>query len=140
MKVLTIRQPWATLIVRGIKDVENRTWATSYRGPLLIHAARRDALLNNDQWSNLLALLPDRPQRAELARGVILGRVTLGACSRFLHVTSPWHEAGSIGWLFTAPAHFACPIPTRGRLGLWDAPDDITSWITENGKSRTHRA
>jgi hypothetical protein len=35
---LSIRQPWAWLIVQGHKPIENRTWPTTYRGPLLIHA------------------------------------------------------------------------------------------------------
>jgi hypothetical protein len=38
MKALSIRQPWAWLIVQGHKDVENRTWRTDYRGPFLVHA------------------------------------------------------------------------------------------------------
>jgi hypothetical protein len=41
MKVISIRQPWAELIVRGKKDIENRTWNTCYRGPLAIHPPRR---------------------------------------------------------------------------------------------------
>lgn len=41
MKAITILQPFAWLIVAGIKDVENRTWRTKYRGPLLIHAGKR---------------------------------------------------------------------------------------------------
>jgi hypothetical protein len=41
MRVLSIRQPWAHLIVTGQKRIENRTWTTDYRGPLLIHAGRR---------------------------------------------------------------------------------------------------
>ena len=40
MKVLTIHQPWASAIAAGQKTIENRTWRTSYRGPLLIHAGR----------------------------------------------------------------------------------------------------
>ncbi|GHT65427.1 hypothetical protein FACS1894110_07270 [Spirochaetia bacterium] len=39
MKTLSIRQPYATLVCRGIKTVENRTWDTKYRGKLLIHAS-----------------------------------------------------------------------------------------------------
>ena len=38
MKILSVRQPWAWLLFNG-KDIENRTWRTSYRGPLLIHAS-----------------------------------------------------------------------------------------------------
>lgn len=39
MKALTLWQPWATLVAIGAKRVETRSWATSYRGPLAIHAA-----------------------------------------------------------------------------------------------------
>ena len=39
MKVLTLTQPWATLVAIGAKRIETRSWATKYRGPLLIHAA-----------------------------------------------------------------------------------------------------
>ena len=41
MRKLTIRQPWASLIICGEKDVENRTWTTRYRGELAIHAGHR---------------------------------------------------------------------------------------------------
>ena len=39
MKVITLTQPWATLVAIGAKRIETRSWATKYRGPLLIHAA-----------------------------------------------------------------------------------------------------
>jgi hypothetical protein len=41
MKILSIRQPWASLIVAGVKDVENRTWPMRYRGRVLIHSSLR---------------------------------------------------------------------------------------------------
>lgn len=41
MKALSIRQPWADAIIWHGKDVENRSWPTSYRGPVLIHAAKK---------------------------------------------------------------------------------------------------
>ncbi len=40
MKAITLHQPWATLVAVGAKRIETRSWATSYRGPLAIHAAR----------------------------------------------------------------------------------------------------
>ena len=40
MKVLTIKQPWATLIAEGYKEFEFRTWKTKYRGEILIHAGK----------------------------------------------------------------------------------------------------
>src|ERR1700694_3122793 len=41
MKALSLWQPWASLIAMGLKEFETRHWATSYRGPLVIHAAKR---------------------------------------------------------------------------------------------------
>ena len=38
MKAISIKQPWASLIAHGIKDIENRSWRTNYRGRVLIHA------------------------------------------------------------------------------------------------------
>ena len=38
MKVITLKQPWATLVAEGIKKYEFRTWKTNYRGKVLIHA------------------------------------------------------------------------------------------------------
>ena len=40
MKVITIKQPWATLIAEGLKEYEFRTWNTKYRGEILIHAGK----------------------------------------------------------------------------------------------------
>lgn len=40
MKVITIKQPWASLISEGYKEYEFRTWKTKYRGPILIHAGK----------------------------------------------------------------------------------------------------
>jgi len=40
IRALTIRQPWASLIAAGVKTIETRSWSTSYRGPLLIHAGK----------------------------------------------------------------------------------------------------
>ncbi|HHY88739.1 MAG TPA: ASCH domain-containing protein, partial [Chloroflexi bacterium] len=48
MKALSVRQPWAWLIAQGYKTVENRTWATNYRGPLLIHAGKKPDLTRSE--------------------------------------------------------------------------------------------
>jgi hypothetical protein len=58
-KALTVKNPWAWLIEKGIKDIENRTWRTNFRGRVLIHAAASSALrkdqalfeiLSKEQW------------------------------------------------------------------------------------------
>ena len=50
MKVITIKQPWASLIVSGLKNIENRTWKTNFRGRVLIHAAKTPV---KEGWSAL---------------------------------------------------------------------------------------
>lgn len=56
MKALSIKQPWASLIAHGIKDIENRTWKTKFRGTIYIYASAKTAgstldLLTPQQWN-----------------------------------------------------------------------------------------
>lgn len=39
MKTLSVRQPWASLLVSGLKDIENRTWTPNFKGRIMIHAS-----------------------------------------------------------------------------------------------------
>ena len=63
MKALSIKQPWASLIAKGIKDVENRTWKTKFRGKVYIHASSKKVDFGNWYDSPLstiqLLCLPD---------------------------------------------------------------------------------
>ena len=72
MKVLTIRQPWATLIMEGYKRFEFRSWNTKYRGDFLIHAGKT---IDKEAKERLKKFLPE-----ELPTGKILGKVTLVDC------------------------------------------------------------
>lgn len=72
MKVLTIKQPWATLIIQGNKRFEFRSWKTKYRGDLLIHAGKS---IDKEAIKRLSKYLPK-----ELPLGKILGKVTLVGC------------------------------------------------------------
>ncbi len=56
MKVLTLHQPWASLVALGVKTIETRSWSTSYRGPLAIHAGSRRPAVHH-HW-NLNDALP----------------------------------------------------------------------------------
>ncbi len=54
MKILTLKQPWATIIGEGIKQYEIRTWKTNYRGPIMIHAGMgidREAMKRFDSFN-----------------------------------------------------------------------------------------
>ena len=71
MKVLTIKQPYASLIAEGIKRYEFRTWKTNYRGDFLIHAGKG---VDKEAMKRLAFLNLDYPQ------GCILAKVTLSDC------------------------------------------------------------
>jgi len=109
LKVLTVREPWASLIVAGIKDVENRSWRTNFRGRLGIHAGNgvhRDAL---DAYGHLLD--------GKLVHGALIGSVTLVDCIE--HSRSKWAEPGMWHWVLADPRKLVHPRPMPGRLGLW---------------------
>jgi hypothetical protein len=103
---ITVRSPWAALLVSGVKDVENRKWRTHHRGPLAIHAARR---IDPDGAK----LFPD----ALGARGVVLGTVDVLDCVR--DSDSPWAAQGTWHWVLGNACAWATPLPAVGRLGLW---------------------
>jgi hypothetical protein len=75
MRALSVRQPWAYLIVSGQKDVENRRWPTRVRGPILIHASMKMDLDGLDYAAAMRIPLP-----AMLQTGGIVGTVTLVDC------------------------------------------------------------
>src|SRR4051812_30856789 len=81
MKCISLHQPWAHAVLHLGKTVENRTWHTRHRGPILIHAARTTTTLDaqNPAWwlRTYGVALPDR---AALALGAILGVVDVVGC------------------------------------------------------------
>src|SRR2546430_14210632 len=106
MKALTIRQPWASLVIAGIKDVENRTWATKHRGRLAIHAGvtpDREGLRRHGH------LLP-----AGLPYGAVVGTVGLVDCNQ--RSRSEWAEPDHWHWILESPHRLRRPIRMRGRL------------------------
>ena len=58
MKVLSIKEPWATLIASKQKYIETRSWKTSYRGELYIHASKKLINKKDEKIKELLKLLP----------------------------------------------------------------------------------
>lgn len=126
MKALSVRQPWAELILRGRKTVELRTWKVHYRGPLLIHAAA----VRRPERVHQLGLDPDA-----LAYGALLGVVTLVDVTpldeaayealRDQHLRdAPYPGPPLFAWHFRHPRPFARPIPWPGRQGLFSVPED----------------
>lgn len=87
MKAITLTQPWATLVAVGAKKIETRSWATAYRGPLAIHAAKglgpvggKDGLLTLCEQPPFHEVLRDAGDL--LPRGAILATCNLAAIYR----------------------------------------------------------
>jgi ASCH domain-containing protein len=117
-KALSVRQPWASMIVWGLKTVEVRSWSTEYRGELYIHAAKRI-----DERAAELFELNDLPL------GCLLGSVQLAGVDAFTpglwteladeHLQVGPYQSGLYAWRMTDPQLFAEPIPYLGERGVF---------------------
>jgi hypothetical protein len=118
VKVLTVRQPWAHLIVSGHKDIENRSWQTPYRGLLYIHAGSHMHATPIPQIERRFGLSIDPEQ---LILGAIVGWVMLTDIVQ--RSDSPWFD-GPYGWVLEHAQAFAgASIP--GRQKIFDIPEKI---------------
>lgn len=157
MKALSLTQPWATLVAIGAKRIETRSWGTSYRGPLAIHAAKGFPAACRDVVYDPLFRAALRPYFAAVAtslcpldkylpRGCVLATghlvaVRLIADSRHYvpgHGTQmlppPDPELsfgdfspGRYGWIFEDVKLLSVPIPAKGALGLWEWDASVAS-------------
>jgi hypothetical protein len=128
MKALSIRQPWAELIVQGKKTLELRSWTVNYRGPLAIHASQtveREACVAN-------GLHPD-----SVTTGAIVGVVDLidiveldeaaYLAHRADHFAPDRFEPPLYGWQLQNAHALPQPRPMRGRMGLFTVADE---WLS----------
>jgi hypothetical protein len=130
VRVLTVRQPHAHLLVygvpdAGIKDVENQSRPTRYRGTLLIQAAAR---VDQRAYENYGAVGVSLPAAGELVTGAIIGAVQVTGCVR--DSASPWAIPGSWHWQTAAPLPAVPVIRVRGQLAMFAAPG---GWDTSFG-------
>ena len=116
MKALSIRQPWAWLIVNGHKDIENRQWRTHYRGKILVHAAKGMTREEHGVASRMASELGvEIPDYEDLERGGIVGEVEIVDCVDV--DPSPWF-IGTWGFLLKEPKPLPFA-PCKGRLGFF---------------------
>lgn len=123
---LSIRQPWAWAILTLGKDIENRTWRTRHRGPLLIHASAGVKAADVEDFTKHVEAHPALIERLEAAGGLqldelrqqaggIVGQVDVRDC--VARSDSPWF-AGPFGFVLAG----ATPLPfqpCKGQLGLF---------------------
>jgi hypothetical protein len=142
VKALTICQPYAELILRGLKRVENRKWPTGHRGALLIHAGK------NRDW---LELDPTGTYDehygiflTEMQFGFVVGVCQVRGCihknlrspirDRLVLEAWPWladheHAEGPYCWILEDARRFEHPIPLRGQPGLFDVPARVVEGV-----------
>ncbi len=122
MKVLTIREPWASLIINGYKKYEFRSWKTNYRGKILIHAGKgidKDMLYITDKYN------------IKINPGNIIGEVEITDC---IKVDDKFNEylkkdnrlvyrgnyKDNYAWKIENVVKFDKTISVNGELGLWN--------------------
>lgn len=137
MKALTIKQPWAWAIAKGYKTIENRTWVTSYRGPLAIHAGKTwEQGVGSWMASRLREMghpVPDRmaDEMPLISSGAVIAVVELvDVCLGAPCDCGPWAIAGSKHWQIVDARPLAVPVHLKGRLGLWDVPAALLPQVT----------
>jgi len=131
MRALSIRQPWAWLIIHGGKDIENRNWSTRYRGKILIHASKLMTSVQYD-WAFDYVYFKlgseaahKLPKPDALERGGIIGSVEIADC--VASSDSQWFM-GRFGFKLrdARPLPFK---PYKGRLGFFNVDGVIREEI-----------
>jgi hypothetical protein len=143
MKAISLWQPWASLLVCGVKKYETRSWATSYRGPIAIHAATlnpfraiRDIpdeiILTMRGALKTAGILTPSTDFRILPTGFVLATAALVECheitysfrcSRINFADEEYFGDFTIGryaWEFANMKMLDEPIPVKGRQGLWN--------------------
>jgi hypothetical protein len=129
VKALSLRQPWAWLVVHGPKRIENRRWNTRFRGAFLVHAAKgmtRSEYEDARYFAAIVAPKLDVPKFEALQRGGIVGRARLVSVEPPCLLSNdrypcahPWHMPEQYGFLLEDVA----PVPfreLRGELGFFE--------------------
>jgi hypothetical protein len=133
MKAISIRQPWAWLIIEGYKPIENRNWPTNFRGDIQIHAAKGCTQQEYDDAVAFVrsfnpAIASRIPSLDKLEKGGIIGIVRITDCVS--QSQSPWF-VGKFGFVMTRP--YPVPFrPMRGMLGIFNVntqgePEEIAN-------------
>jgi hypothetical protein len=118
MKCITLKPAWAWAVFHAGKDIENRTWETSYRGPLAIHASASIASADDD--AEVIKRICGVDVPLDLQCGAVVGVVDLVDVAPDFR--SRWYSPGLIGWKLAKPR--ACvPVDVKGKLGLWEFPE-----------------
>lgn len=128
VKVLTIREPWVSLIKAGKKHIETRSWKTNYRGTLYIHTGLVKINRKDSKVKEALKLLPTE----EFSYGRIVLKCKLVDC---IYMDKEYikdikenkeeyicglYEEGRYAWILDDVKLISNPIKAKGKLNLWN--------------------
>jgi len=128
MKAISLLQPWATLVVMGIKTIETRSWGTKHRGAILIHAS----------LGKSGSIFAGEPDFKKLPFGAIIGQATITDVIRVEHLAMTDeminrltleekafgdYSEGRHAWMLEEHLQFDKPIAARGTLSIWEYPN-----------------
>ncbi len=131
MKAISLRQPWASLVVQGKKTLELRNWTVGYRGPLAIHASQTV----NEAACRALGIHP-----GQVTAGAVIGVVELvdikplddasfhrrtGEHLAEGFFSPPVGDSKLYGWELREARELPRPAPFHGRMGLFTVPDEL---------------
>lgn len=132
MKAISLWQPWASAIAIGAKKIETRSFWTSYRGALAIHAAKTNTPELREFFANSNACAPlwnnGYGSWSDLPLGAIVATCRLVECLRTTDIAglTPQERAlgdfatGRYGWVLEEVRRLPVPIPARGAQGFWE--------------------
>ena len=123
MKVLTIRKPWASLIINGYKKYEFRSWKTNYRGKILIHTSQKieKEMLSRFKDYNLNCIGGSIIGEAELTDCILVDEnfnQNLRKIDNIVYGRS--NHVEKYAWKLENVKKYDEPIPMKGKLGLWN--------------------
>ncbi|MFE9398733.1 hypothetical protein [Streptomyces flavidovirens] len=119
VRALTLWQPWASCVAYATKRVENRSWPTEHRGPVLIHAGQTTD-------PNAKDLPMTRPfLRRPQPKGAIVAVALLDGCHPDDGYCTLWSARGRWHWHLTNVTALAAPLAWPGASGLWTPPASL---------------
>ncbi|MDP8989617.1 MAG: ASCH domain-containing protein [Acidobacteriota bacterium] len=149
MKAITLTQPWASLVAVGAKRIETRSWSTSYRGPIAIHAAKgfpghakrlsesqsvrrafgwreRPQLVTQEWLDYIAAQIKSLPLGCVIATANLVHCIETEMIQRYVQPFTEQerrfgnYEPRRFGFLLENVVALPEPIPAKGALSLWE--------------------
>ena len=125
MKVLTIREPFATLIKDKVKIYETRSWKTNYRGEIYIHAAKIRSKASNVSIASTYLKSKENPEhiicKCLLKDCIYMDEDFISEVKKNKEEYNSGHyEVGRFAWQLEVTEVLKEPIYAKGQLGIWN--------------------